>query len=383
MEELFVPATGMAMEEAALVEWAKQPGDSVGPGDVVALIETDKAMLEVTANSAGVLGRHLHAAGAHVPAGQAIAYVLSPGETEPGETVPETTAADAAPEAVHSSLSISDGIGAAVATDSRYRTPHTLSPRRRRMLRDEARPAAAAPSAAPAPPIAPPVAVAPAVPVVPSVEPVDDRARRSREHIGRAVLQSWTTVPHFAVSREVDVTGLTAQAAALRAAHPEVGLTDLLVRVVARGWAALTGTPDPVVGVAVATPRGVVNVSLDGAATLPWSALATRRRAAVDRARRGRAVLADLRPAAVTLSNLGTHGVDWFTGVIPLGQTALVTVGRVRRGVLVDGDGIRLRELMWVTVNLDHRTLDGADGGRLLELFVAACDEAGTGEEPS
>lgn len=76
MEEIFVPALGMAMEEATLLEWAKQPGDPVAAGDIVAVIETDKSTIEIEAESAGTLGPHLFEAGSVVPVGTAISHVL-------------------------------------------------------------------------------------------------------------------------------------------------------------------------------------------------------------------------------------------------------------------------------------------------------------------
>jgi pyruvate/2-oxoglutarate dehydrogenase complex dihydrolipoamide acyltransferase (E2) component len=82
MEEIFVPALGMAMDNAMLLEWLKQPGDAVNAGDVVAVIETDKTTLDLPAETSGVLGKHRYAANEEVPAGTTIAVVLAPGEVE-------------------------------------------------------------------------------------------------------------------------------------------------------------------------------------------------------------------------------------------------------------------------------------------------------------
>ena len=82
MEEIFVPALGMAMDNAMLLEWLKQPGDTVNAGDVVAVIETDKTTLDLPAETSGVLGKHRYAANEEVPAGNTIAVVLAPGEVE-------------------------------------------------------------------------------------------------------------------------------------------------------------------------------------------------------------------------------------------------------------------------------------------------------------
>jgi pyruvate dehydrogenase E2 component (dihydrolipoamide acetyltransferase) len=82
MEEVFVPALGMAMDNAVLLEWLKQPGDSVTAGDAIAIIETDKTTLDLTCETSGVLGNHKYAVNDEVPAGNTIVVVLAPGEVE-------------------------------------------------------------------------------------------------------------------------------------------------------------------------------------------------------------------------------------------------------------------------------------------------------------
>jgi pyruvate dehydrogenase E2 component (dihydrolipoamide acetyltransferase) len=76
VEEIFVPALGMAMEEATMVEWLKQPGDTVSAGEAVAVVDTDKSTIEIEAETDGVLGPHLFEVGAAVPVGTPITHVL-------------------------------------------------------------------------------------------------------------------------------------------------------------------------------------------------------------------------------------------------------------------------------------------------------------------
>ena len=82
MEEIFVPALGMAMDSVVLLEWTKQPGDQVNAGESIAVIETDKTTLGLTAETSGVLGKHRYQVNDEVPAGNTIAVVLAPGEVE-------------------------------------------------------------------------------------------------------------------------------------------------------------------------------------------------------------------------------------------------------------------------------------------------------------
>lgn len=84
MQEIFIPGGGMAMEEATIAEWSKQPGDPVAVGDVVAVIETDKALVEIEAEADGVLGPHLHPEGSVLPVGTSIGHILETGEGPAG-----------------------------------------------------------------------------------------------------------------------------------------------------------------------------------------------------------------------------------------------------------------------------------------------------------
>ena len=82
MEEIFVPALGVSAGDVYLQKWLKQPGDSVQAGEAIAIIETDKAELEVTANTAGVMGKHLFNEDTDVAVGVTICVLLHEGETE-------------------------------------------------------------------------------------------------------------------------------------------------------------------------------------------------------------------------------------------------------------------------------------------------------------
>lgn len=82
MEEVFVPAVGMAMDNVVLLEWLKNPGDAINVGDPIAVIETDKTTMEIEAESSGVLGKHKYAINDEVPAGATITVILSAGEAE-------------------------------------------------------------------------------------------------------------------------------------------------------------------------------------------------------------------------------------------------------------------------------------------------------------
>lgn len=137
MQEVTIPALGMAMTEAILTHWFKQPGDVVTVGDVLAEIETDKSAVELESPADGTLGPHLVTEGDTVPIGDVVVRILAPGESGDGGTVP----------------AVADG--AAGTAPGPGRRPHTLSPRRRRLARlaaegDENGPAGETPTGGPA-----------------------------------------------------------------------------------------------------------------------------------------------------------------------------------------------------------------------------------------
>ena len=83
MRDVTIPALGMAMTEALLLSWLKQPGDTVVEGEPIAEIETDKATMDLESPAAGLLGRHLFDAGALVPIASPVCRILEAGEVEP------------------------------------------------------------------------------------------------------------------------------------------------------------------------------------------------------------------------------------------------------------------------------------------------------------
>jgi pyruvate dehydrogenase E2 component (dihydrolipoamide acetyltransferase) len=97
----------------------------------------------------------------------------------------------------------------------------------------------------------------------------------------------------------------------------------------------------------------------------------------VERARSRRLASDDSVTPYATLSNLGTMEVAWFTGVVPVGQKALLTIGEIADRPVVEGRGITVRPQFSATLTADHRELDGADSARLLGYFVAAVESMG------
>ncbi len=375
MEEIFVPASGMAMEDVLFTEWLKQPGDEVAPGEPVAVVETDKSTVELSGTTAGRLSRHLVEPGARVPGGTTVAYLLVADETEP--------AAGADDSASSGTASVEDKTGAAQpepkpagrAPDGPGRSAdgrHRMSPRQRRAMAETTatggrRPAGLIGNGAGGnrPTSTGPASTGPTRTGPASIGPVPDE----RKATAALVTESWRTVPHFSVGRDLRVDGLLEAVSAGKAAGSSLTVTDFLLSALAQALESLGEVAD--LGLAVATEWGVLIPVLPSVAGLSLPEIAARRQAAVTRARNRRLASADSAPVFATLSNLGPGGVTWFTGVIPVNQVALVTIGEVSLRPAVEGRGLVVAPMLTAVVTADHRRYDGADSARLLGAFSA------------
>jgi len=410
VQDVTIPALGMAMTGAVLTRWYKEPGETVAAGEAIAEIETDKSAVDLESPADGVLGPHLVAEGDEVPIGAAVTRVLDdaadPGPDEtapipreetpalynpdqfpvPADTVPAAVPAAAAPAAAGAV----DGVSAAGTTFPHARAPHKLSPRKRMLARLAAEAAAQEKAqeterteTVPAPATVPAdggLTGRTATVSAPSALPADGGLTSRRGAVAQAVAESWRTIPHFAVQREIDASGADACLAAMRAVAPEATYTDLLLRafalaVGAVAWLAAgggqpAGGTSGDVGLAVATPEGVMMPVVPDVPALAVPALVAARQAAVRRGRDGRLTARDLASGAVgAVSNLGARGVDAFTGIVPTGRRLLLTTGRIAgRPVAVDGR-LAVRTTLIATLNVDHRYFDGDRAADVLDAF--------------
>jgi pyruvate dehydrogenase E2 component (dihydrolipoamide acetyltransferase) len=379
VHDVTIPALGMAMTEAILVQWYVEPGSEIGEGEVIAEIETDKSTVDLESPASGILGRHLVVAGATVPVGDPVVRILQPGEDEDSESAPPV-AVSPNPDASSAAGRVTDdrsrGADTSASGEARPpggRAPHALSPRQRMLARQAAGERTDGVAAVGGGVRAEPdVAGRNAAEGVAASRPRTDR----RGAVAAAVTRSWQEIPQFSATREIGASLASAALERLRRAEPSATYTDLLLRAVAVA-AHLPGASDRI-GLAVATPNGVLMPSVVGAGALAPAALVAARRELVRRARDGRLTDSDLSgDVTISLSNLGPQGVDMFTGLVALGQEYLVTVGSVReRPVVVDGNVVAAPTL-WATVNVDHRAHDGDAAAELLGGLAEAFDSVG------
>jgi pyruvate dehydrogenase E2 component (dihydrolipoamide acetyltransferase) len=200
-------------------------------------------------------------------------------------------------------------------------------------------------------------------------------------------------IPQYELQRDVDATHMLAQKDAQAAVPGSVrpGVNELLMQAIAETVVrhpalAMTFVEEPEpglrrhadigIGLAVATERGLLVPVLRAVHRTGLHDLAAQRQGAVDAARAGRLTLEQMSGAAVTLSNLGSFGVDRFTAMLNPGESTIVAVGRVTDRVVPRGRGITVIPVLTVTMTFDHRAIDGAIGGaaiaELAELLEGA-----------
>jgi pyruvate dehydrogenase E2 component (dihydrolipoamide acetyltransferase) len=204
--------------------------------------------------------------------------------------------------------------------------------------------------------------------------------------------QSWTSVPHFFVARDVDATALNATRErlipAIEKSHGvKVTHTDLLVAAVARAlrqhprmngsWThgAVALNDDVNVALAMAVDNAVVTAVIRNADRQPLGAIARQRKELAERARANKLQPADITGATFTISNLGMFSVDAFTAIIVPPQAGILAVGAIADRVVAVGGMIGVRPMMTLTLSSDHRIIDGARAAQFLNDVVLALAE--------
>ena len=382
------------MEEGTLVRWAKQEGDPVKVGDVLAEIETDKANMEMEALGEGVLRKVLLPAGGKAPVGQVIALIAEAGEDLSEALAAAPVAATAAPTP------------GASAPQTPARTPAMpeevapgrggrrvkASPLARRMAAEGGVRLEEVPGSGPGGRIvkrdieahlvrAPGPATLPRRVGQPPAMTADGAIPLSsmRKTIARRLAESKLQAPHFYVTVEVDMDAAASlREQLLRSLETRVSYNDLVVRACAL---ALTRFPtvnaswggDKLlthggvhVGVAVALPDGLITPVVRDAQRKSVLEIAAEIKILASRAREKKLKPEEFTGSTFTVSNLGMYDVSEFTAIINPPESAILAVGSVRKQPVADGDRVRIGHRMKVTLSADHRVVDGALAAQFL-----------------
>lgn len=412
MAEVTMPRLSDTMSEGAISKWLKEPGDQVEAGDIIAEIETDKAVMELEAFDSGTLLKILVPEGQVVPIGTPIA-LIGEGEVE-AEPPPEAGSAETIVRSTEESHAESRPSEAPTSPqlpaqpvgedDGRLKASpvaHRMAKERGidlhlvrgtgpggRIIKENVEDfqpegaGAPQPTSQPAPAVQTPVT--PSVPAPPAEAVPMSRMRRA---IARVMTEAQPGTPHIYVSIEIDM----AEAMKLRqqindsgAADVRISVNDMVVKAAAKtlrkfpalnssyatgsdGQPAILQHRQINVSIAVALEDGLVAPVVRDADKKALGAVAAEIKALAGHAYEGKLTQQALEGATFQVSNLGMFQVVAFTSIIPAPLAASLSVGAVRQTPVAREGQLTIGEIMGVTLSVDHRIADGAIAAQYLQ----------------
>jgi len=415
MGDFLMPSLGADMDSGRIVEWRVGPGDTVHRGDIVAVVDTDKADIEVEVFEDGVIEALLVEAGREVSVGAPLARIaavsgaeaqatpvgaVAPPPTKPAKPTKRATKPppkQAAKQAAKPSPKRAAGHDVASQPAT---TRLRASPLARREAAEQGIDLAAVAGTGPGGAVVvadltgptvgtPPTGrAAPAVAAAPEPAGRDQGGRQAsmRRAIGDLMARSKREIPHYYVATTVDLAAATAWLAAENDRRP-VGErllpAALLLKATALAarqvptlngfWGAGGFEPSAAVhlGVAVALRGGgLVAPAIHDAEQLAVGELMAALRDLVERARAGRLRASEMADPTITVTSLGEQGADEVLGVIYPPQVAMVGFGRVKDRPWASDGMLGVHPTVRATLAADHRATDGHEGSR----FLAAVD---------
>ena len=445
-KEVIMPALGMAQETGTLLRWLVKEGAAVKAGEPLMEVATDKVDMTIDAPVTGVLAGVSAAEGEDIPVGQVIAYLLAPGEPLPGPPrsgaravggagttggITKTDRPDAAPlpqsrggvggggavvSPVAARMAAEHGIDLAAipAKGGRIQKEDVAaylesqqsaagpgkvlaSPKARRLAQEKGVELSAIAGSGPDGAVLagdveawqPPAIVQPLpAPIATRAVGAEIPMSRGWQVMAQRLTESWTSVPHFYLVREVAAGALQAwRVQAQSRSDVKITVSDLLVKVTAvalarhprvnASWIKGQIVANPLVnlGLAVAVEEGLLVPVLQNAEKLGLREIASQRAALVERAQTGKLTMNDLTGGTFTISNLGLFGVDAFNAIVNPPQAAILAVGKIAdRVVAVDGQPA-VRPMLTLTLSCDHRVVDGARAARFLDELAGLIED--------
>ena len=417
-----MPALEMAQETGKILRWLKPEGATITKGEPIMEIETDKVTVEIEAPATGTLANVTAHEGDVIPVGQTIAWVLGVGESAPtiapavqsGRTIPRSIEISASP--VARKMAEEHGIDLALIkpqggrvekadvmayldkTDDRRPTTQVpgrilASPKARRLASERGVDISTLRGSGPdGAIIVADVSMVSSIPSSPLLATDHSPLPTVWRVMAERMTQSWTTVPHFYLLRDVDASGLVELRKRILPMIEKRGgvkptYTDLLVKItgavlrdhprVNASW--IDGTirmNDAVnVGLAIAIEDGLIVPVIHDTDQHSIGEIAARRKDLVERANAGKLKPADISGGTFTLTNLGMYNVDAFNAIINAPQAAILATGRIAdRVIAVDGQSV-VRPMMTLSLSSDHRVVDGTRAAKFLDDLANLIEE--------
>ena len=416
-ELLRMPEVAAGASSAVLSQWPTGVGASFSTGDVIAIIETDKAVVDVEAEADGTLAHLIATEGQEVTIGDPIALIAAPGEdvedvdvalaslgvdSNSGSTtaatptpVPASPANDPAPVSpVPTAEATSE---AALPTGRLF-----VSPIARRLAKEAGialagiagtgpngrirrRDVEAAMSGAPS---ATPVSPAPSISGTPASGFVDIPHSRLRRAIANRLVESKTTAPHFYLRGSAQVDRLMALRAEINDGEDvRVSVNDLVIKAVAAAMVRVPAmnviwTADAIrqfhsvdVAVAIATESGLVTPVLRNIEDMSLRHIAATTKDYAERARAGGLKQVELEGGSTSVTNLGMFGTEDFDAIINPPHASILAVGTAKEQPIVADGHITVGSVMKVSLSVDHRPVDGATAAEWMRELIRLLEQ--------
>jgi pyruvate dehydrogenase E2 component (dihydrolipoamide acetyltransferase) len=398
---LRMPEVAANAVEAILQSWPIAENTAYAAAEVIATVETEKAVVDVEAETDGVILRTLVPEGAEVQVGDPIALIGEPGEkpadldavlAELGLSGPVPVPVPDRPAAVDADAGTSNGsrvfsspLARRLAKEAglRFETISGSGPNGRIVRRDVE--AAIRTQATSPEPLIPPNRVdPPKAPARTAAQSFTDVPHsRIRAAVASRLTESKRTIPHFYLRGTARAGKLLKLRRQLNEGPVRISVNDLVIKAAARAHMLVPAmnvvwTPDAVrsfssvdVSVAIATERGLVTPVLRSVEQLTLSSVSTTVKDFVERAKAGRLRQDELEGGTFSVTNLGMFGTEDFGAIINPPQSAILAVGAVRQEPVVENGKLKAGTVMRVTLSVDHRPIDGAVAAEWMSVFLS------------
>jgi pyruvate dehydrogenase E2 component (dihydrolipoamide acetyltransferase) len=398
-ETISMPKLGFDMAEGLLVRWVKQIGETINKGDVLAEIETDKATVEVESSASGVVLQLIVDQGTMVPVNAPIAVVGAA-----GEVVSEQKSESGKPKADEKPAPQSQPTAAPVSHASvpQETGPVKASPLAKKVARDQKVDLSKVQGTGPGGRIVRkdieaalsssqtvdrgPQTVTPSTVHRPlSVEDTVLPTTKLRQAIGRRLVESKTTIPHFYVTHEFKMDVLMDMRKQVNAYLPDnekVSVNDFILKGVALSLrqfpnlnATLKGTEiiqfgHVNVGVAVTVPGGLMTVVVKDTDQKSLRQISGEVKTMAARARDGKVKPEDVDGSTFSTSNLGMYDVEDFIAIINPPEAAILAISSAREVPVVENSELKVGWRMKATISVDHRISDGAEAAQFMQSLA-------------
>ncbi len=401
-ETINMPKLGFDMAEGLLVRWVKQVGENINKGDVLAEIETDKATVEVESSVSGVVLSHIVDQGTIVPVNAPIAIVGAAGEkVDAPAAAPKAEAKAEEKPAAQSTPTTAPVAQTSAPADN---GPVKASPLARKVAKDNGVNLASVQGSGPGGRVVRKDVEAAlegggqltvgsgqqrpqpsTINYQPTVEDKVIPTTKLRQAIGRRLVESKQTIPHFYVTHEYKMDALMdmrKQANAFLPDGEKLSVNDFILKAVAltlRQFPNLNATikgneiiqfGHVNIGVAVTVPGGLMTVVVKDADVKSLRQISGEIKAMAGRARDGKVKPEDVDGSTFSTSNLGMYDVEDFIAIINPPEAAILAISSAREVPVVENGQIKPGWRMKATISVDHRVSDGAEAAQFMQKLA-------------